>query len=305
MPSYTFEFTLANEPQKTGEYITTLLNTQVSPPERFRAGHRLAQIGDPRPGVGVTKEGTPDIDWLEIPGGEFVYQAGESYTALPTFYMARYPITVVQYTAFIDAGGYENACYWTNEGWLWRQQQLDTLPMLWGAPKWNIPNHPIVGITWYEASAFCAWYASRMGYDADMIRLPSEWEWEKAARGIDGRMYPWGMKYHSGYANINETYAYYHVGNYFLKRTVAVGAFVNDRSPYGNMDMCGNVREWTLSTYHDIGRVVRGGSWFSNRHQASSVHRNWFYPGVGDHGIGFRMASIIDPRPATHHFGRS
>lgn len=275
--------------------LESLLDPATTPPERFRAGHRLAQSGDPRPGVGVDARGIPDVDWLEVPGGEFVYQAGERYHSLPTYYIARYPVTVAQYRAFVDADGYANQRYWTREGWLWREQQTGQLPMLWDAPKWHIDNHPVVGVTWFEAMAFCAWYSHQHHLPADLIRLPSEWEWEKAARGTDGRMYPWGMHTQTGNANINETYAYYHVGDYFLKRTTAVGAFVHDRSPYGVMDMAGNVREWCLTDYHQIGYVVRGGCWFSNRHQASTVYRNWFYPGVGDHGIGFRMVATIRP----------
>lgn len=286
--------------------IKVMLDCQTTPQDRFKAGHRLGRLGDPRPGVGVVRTASgdilPDLDWIEIPGGEFIYQEGAYYAALPTYYMARYPITVRQFAAFVESDGYTNPAYWTREGWAWREGRRQ--PNLWLNPKFHIINHPVVGVTWYEASAFCCWLAQRLGYAADVIRLPSEWEWEKAARGTDGRMYPWGMKPHTGYANFNETYAYYYVGDSFLRRTTAVGAFPQDRSPYGVMDMSGNVREWCLTPYHTIGRVLRGGGWFNNSHQARTVFRNWFATDNSDHSIGFRLMSMVYPGNLAAAFAR-
>ncbi len=275
--------------------LAQLWHPDTEPSDRFRAGHRLNALGDPRPGVGRRADGLPDIEWVEVPGGEYIYQAGEQYHELPTYFMARYPVTVTQYGAFVEAGGYHDPAYWTKAGWAWRQATHTRQPMLWHAPKWHVANQPVVGVTWYEASAFTTWLAEGLNLAPDILRLPTEYEWEKAARGTDGRIYPWGMQHPSGAANINESYAYYHVGPHFLKRTVAVGAFCQDRSPYGVLDMAGNTREWCLTPYHDIGRVVRGGAWFSNSHQARVVHRNWFYEANADHGVGFRVLSIIYP----------
>lgn len=273
--------------------IDLILHPDTPPPARFRAGHRLSRLGDPRPGVGLDKNGVPDVQWVEIPGGEFIFQDGLVYATLPTFYMARYPITVMQYAAFVACGGYENRAYWTRDGWKWREGR--SAPMLWQTPKWHIPNHPVVGVSWYEAAAFCCWLAVQLGCDGDMIRLPAEMEWEKAARGTDGRMYPWGSERRTGGANINETYASHYVGEHFLKRTTAVGIYPADSSPYGVMDLCGNVREWCLTRYHDIGRVVRGAAWFNNSLQAQLTHRNWFYEYNADHGIGFRPMAVLYP----------
>lgn len=279
-----------------------LMDSASTPPQRFRAAYRLAQIGDPRPGVGITANGLPDIAWMEIPGGDFTYQAGESYHSLPTFFMAQYPITVAQFAAFIADDGYRNPHYWTSEGWAWHHSQQLLQPSLWESSKWHVGNHPVVGMTWYEASAFAVWLSIKLGYEADVIRLPTEEEWEKAARGIDGRLFPWGREYSSGAANINETYAYHMVGEYFLKRTTAVGIYPLDSSPYGVRDMSGNVREWTYSDYHKIGHVVRGGGWFSTRPQAQTIVRNWFYDRNGDHSIGFRLAAMINPTPVLAQF---
>ncbi|MFP4324181.1 MAG: formylglycine-generating enzyme family protein [Anaerolineales bacterium] len=287
--------TLPRTSPEQGALLAQLWEGHTPPPARFRAGHRLNALGDPRPGVGLRPDDVPHIEWVEVPGGEYIYQAGEQYHELPTFYIARYPVTVAQYAAFVAAGGYHDPAWWTAAGWAWRQKTRARHPMLWGAPKWHIGNHPVVGVNWYEASAFCTWLAEQLGLAPDMLRLPSEYEWEKAARGTDGRLYPWGMRHISGAANLNETYAYYHVGPFYLKRTTAVGAFVGDRSPYGAFDMAGNVREWCLTPYHHIGRVVRGGAWFSNSHQARTVYRNWFYEANADHGVGFRVMSVVYP----------
>jgi formylglycine-generating enzyme required for sulfatase activity len=274
--------------------LTLLYKSDTPASVRFAAGHRLANVGDPRPGVGL-KNNLPNLEWVEVPGGEYVYQEGEISHTLPTFYIARYPITVLQYTAFITAGGYTKPTYWTAEGWRWRSKHNISLPILWEAPKWHLANHPIVGVTWYEAIAFTTWLAEQLGLPPDAMRLPSEFEWEKAARGIDGRAYPWGLSASAGAANINETYAYSPVGENYLKRTCAVGAFSGDMSPFGVMDMCGNVREWTLTRFHDYGRVVRGGCWFSNSHQAQNTHRNWFYEQNSDPGLGFRLVTVVPP----------
>jgi formylglycine-generating enzyme required for sulfatase activity len=284
------------------ELLARLLDPDTSPPDRFKIGFRLAQLGDPRPGLALDAQGRPAPEWIEIPGGDFIYQSGERYCALPTYYISRYPVTVAQFAAFVGGDGYTNPSYWTDEGWAWKQTAKLEAPALWKSPKWHIANHPVVGVTWYEAQAFAVWLAGQLGLAPDMIRLPSEEEWEKAARGVDGRLFAMGRPLKAGDANINESYVYYHVGEAFLKRTTAVGVFIHDTSPYGLMDMTGNVREWTSTNYHHIGHVLRGGGWFSNRHQAQTIFRNWFYDRNGDHSIGFRLAAAILPENQTLRF---
>lgn len=274
---------------ETVETLKQLYDPATPPSQRFRLGHRLGKRGDPRAGTGLKADGTPDIDWVRIPSGSFIYQDGVHYHETPAYFISRYPITVAQFGAFIADAGYHNRIHWDTPGLRWLVQTNTEKPMLWQAPKWHIDNHPVVGVTFYEASAFATWLAERLGYPADVVRLPTEQEWEKAARGTDGRLYPWGDRAQEGFANFNETYVYYHVGDNFLKRTTAVGAFVRDASPYGVFDMSGNVREWCVTRFHEIGRVVRGGCWFSNSHQAQATHRNWFYEANCDHGIGFRV----------------
>lgn len=131
----------------------------------------------------------PDIDWVLIPGGEFVYQQGERRT-LPPFRIARYPVTNVQYQTFIDARGYDDDRWWSG---LERPEPE--------ASRWPQANRPRTNVNAYEAVAFTRWLSAQFRY---AVRLPHEEEWERAARGSDGREYPWGNSYESGRANIDE-----------------------------------------------------------------------------------------------------
>src|SRR5690606_26514233 len=113
-------------------------------------------------------------------------------------------------------------------------------------------NHARDNVSWYQAAAFSRWLDRKyrdtglIGEDVE-IRLPTEWEWEYAARGTDGREYPWGDGYRVGHANLNEQEQ--GVGPYFLYRTTAVGAYPQEVSPFGVLDMSGNLWEWCLNDY--------------------------------------------------------
>ncbi|MGR9108232.1 MAG: formylglycine-generating enzyme family protein, partial [Gammaproteobacteria bacterium] len=116
----------------------------------------------------------PDIAWVEIPAGPFLYGEGSSKRTieLPTFWIAKYPITNCQYQTFIDAGGYEEARWWK-----------DLVKPKPEASRWPQANRPKTNVDWYEAVAFCRWLSAMLELKEDTIRLPTEQEWEKAARG--------------------------------------------------------------------------------------------------------------------------
>ncbi|WP_287601965.1 SUMF1/EgtB/PvdO family nonheme iron enzyme [Thiothrix sp.] len=224
----------------------------------------------------------PDIDWVEIPSGNFIYGYGETRTSiyLSSFYISRYPITNIQYQAFINDNGYKDNKWW-----------IDLERITLKESTWIESNRPKVNISWYEAVAFTRWLSNYLGY---VVSLPQEQEWEKAARGSSGLIYPWGNEYKYGFANIIDE-----LKENNLNQTIAVGMYPHGASPYGIMDMSGNVWEWCLNKYHqsnDINpdrngdmRVVRGGSWLSDSNFARAHLRHPSLPFGQEDAWGFRI----------------
>ncbi len=253
----------------------------------------------------------PDIDWVEIPGGPFLYQDDKTRTE-PTFYIARYPITYAQFQTFVDdPHGFANPRWW--EG-LAADEAHKRAP---GAQAFRFDNHPRERVSWYDAVAFCRWltaiahahphlwpeaWQARPERAKCEITLPTEWQWEKTARGPStssglrpgtgarrGREYPYGDTFDAAKANTDET---------GLGQTSAVGIFPNGASPYGVLELSGNVWEWCLNEYEKLdkiglsgsdSRVVRGGSWNYNLHDARAAARFRSYPDNRDDNGGFRV----------------
>jgi len=239
----------------------------------------------------LTKLGA-DRNWIqnEVPKHE---------VTLPTYAISRYPITNAEFARFIKDGGYKNPEYWTKAGWKAKKSKGWTQPRFWEDEKWNDPSQPVVGVSWYEAVAYCNWLSAKTGRD---YRLPTEAEWEKAARGTDGRRYPWGDEWVEGRANTEEA---------GIGETCAVGCFPAGASPYKALDVAGNVWEWTASKWGrtsvdrpDYGypydptdgredltgpdlRVVRGGSWYFNLRNARCAFRLRLIPDYFDLSLGF------------------
>ena len=242
-----------------------------NPHERHAISSVLAWLNwDNRPGLGID-----DIDWVEIDG----------------YKMSRYPVTNAQFRAFVVAeDGYGN------DGW-WQKWQKPETPH---ESYWKENNRPVEQVNWYEAMAFCRWLSKKLDLD---IRLPTEEQWEKAARGTDGREYPWGDGYKMGYANIDETYG--EAGIYNLEETSAVGIYPQGQSPYGLMDMSGNVWEWCLNKWDDPQitdadisggcRVVRGGAWDFYSGNCRSSSRGYWLPRLRDPYRGFRLCCVCSP----------
>jgi formylglycine-generating enzyme required for sulfatase activity len=207
-----------------------------------------------------------------------------------SIYIARYPVTNAQYRRFVEAGGYDNNEWWSQEGWQWRQgkprydwQKLDQ-PDYWQDSKWNRPDQPVVGVTWYEAEAYCHWLAEHTGRP---YRLPAEAEWQRAAQGDDDRQYPWGNAWREGVCNTAEA----NIG-----QTSPVGQFSPDGdSPLGCADMSGNVWEWCQDWYDDqkTARVLRGGSWYFDRDYARCAVRLRDDPYLSLNVCGLRVVSPI------------
>jgi formylglycine-generating enzyme required for sulfatase activity len=150
---------------------------------------------------------------------------------LSAFWIDLYPVTNARFRLFLEAGGYGQPAWWHPDGWVWKEAQGIAEPLQWREPGWDGPEQPVAGVSWYEADAYARW-AGR--------RLPSDAEWEKSARGTDGRLYPWGDQWPmADLANFNLT----------VGRTTPVGLYPDGVSPYGCHDMAGNVNNWTRDWY--------------------------------------------------------
>ena len=207
---------------------------------------------------------------------------------------------------FVEQGGYREDRWWSNAG---RENRGDRAqPYLWDDPTWTLANHPVVGISWYDAEAYCNWLNEQCQLPPGTIRLPTEAEWEWAARGPEGRRYPWSDdKWEAWRCNSVES---------GINRTGAVGCFPGGASdwwrviwPEGGVvhDLAGNVWEWTASAYsndystahqsvlntnhpQDSPCVLRGGSWYLGPMRLRSAARLHWDPNGWNLYFGVRLA---------------
>lgn len=280
--------------QATWQAAITDVDNYPNPHERHAISTVLAWLDwDMRSGVGLDESGLPDIHWLEVPEGEFIYgeKSGDQKTiSLEAFEISQFPVTNRQFQAFVDTGGYDNEQWW--EG----LKKPDELPN----HQWTESNRPVESVDWCEAMAFCRWLSVQVNKD---IRLPTEQQWEKAARGTQGNKYPWGDVYISGYANINETWGHDKANEFDLDETCAVGLYPQAKSPYKAMDMTGNVWEWCLNKHRettavtddlpDSGRVVRGRSWINGKRYCYASYRSLRHPWLRSDRQGFRLVCCL------------
>ncbi|MFV9504016.1 MAG: NACHT domain-containing protein [Oscillochloridaceae bacterium umkhey_bin13] len=236
---------------------------------------------------------------------------------LQPFELARYPVTNAQYAIFMREGGYNATQPWWSEAarlWLhrddqateglskWQRRERKDQPEFWDDPRFGKarPNHPVVGISWYEATAFCVWLTSFLD-DGYTYCLPSEAEWEYAARDRQRRTYPWSNELPDGErANFDNRY----------DGTSAVGCFPLGATPQGVLDLAGNIWEWTRSEFRDYpynpndGRenpaepakkrfTQRGGSWALDPILLRAARRNHFPPVNLNLRLGFRLARYL------------
>lgn len=247
--------------------------------ERAAIGTCLSALGDPRPGVGVQADGAPEIDWVAIAAGRVVLAEDAGTFEVDAFEIARFPITNVQFQAFVDAAdGYDNDLWW---------QELNRRVLQPRRPTWPQDNLPRDNVAWYEAVAFCRWISARLGFE---VRLPTEWEWQLAAGGDGtGRAYPWGDEWDPNRCNCE---------NSGLLRTVPVGLYPGGCSPQGVADLAGNLFEWCLNSHggaKDVDtagaaqRSKRGGSWGSYPASVRADKRSTGSPALQEPPNGFRV----------------
>jgi formylglycine-generating enzyme required for sulfatase activity len=283
--------------QLAKEKLLTIMVSESALQERFDAGEILGTLGDTR--INVL---SPTM--VTVEAGEFTRgsdeigeedEKPEKRIYLDNFMMGKYPVTNQEFKVFIDDGGYENKQFWTKEGWQWIKEENISEPGLLHDRKWNGLNFPVVEVSWYEASAYTRWLSEKTGH---RYMLPSEAQWEKAARGSSGFLYPWGKKWKDDYCNSREC---------GLIRSSPVGIFPKGKSPYGCLDMSGNVLEWCSDWYEDdyykkspdrnppgpksgTYRVLRGGCWFDYGWFVRSAYRNRYEPSDRLNITGFRLA---------------
>jgi formylglycine-generating enzyme required for sulfatase activity/energy-coupling factor transporter ATP-binding protein EcfA2 len=300
--------------------VQVMQDRETPAPARRDAGHLLGQLGwEPEGGLDV---------WVEIPPRPFLYGDGRERRAIEAPYrIGTYPVTNKQFTRFVEAGGYERRECWSEEGWDWRTGKYDSQapdylldwlsqrpsekrdrPFWWGDEKRGSPLCPVVGVSWFEAQAYCRWLALEAGLDPNSPvgpRLPAEEEWERAVRGTDGREYPWGNEWDRTGLNCADWWA----GRELPESDdwekwwrsderkeanptpTAVVTFREGITPSRLWDGAGNVWEWTGSPWQrgSPRRVVRGGSWFNTRRNVRCACRDDYHPDYYNSNVGFRV----------------
>jgi formylglycine-generating enzyme required for sulfatase activity len=270
-----------------GSYIHSARNIRCADRHAFVPGTRDGYIGF-RVARGQAKQTAHiELDWCDVPAGEFWMgndprafhdlalpsEYSQYFISLPEFFIAQMPVTNAEYEMFTQATDYSAPSHWVE----------NKIPR-------GKENHPATNVSWDDARAFCEWSGTR---------LLTEAEWEKAARGIDGRVYPWGNEppdeSRANYAQDVKTHS-----------TTSVNQFLRGASPYGVLDLAGNVWEWVSSLYREYPynardgredldsraqRVLRGGSFYSpNENFIRCAARSLSYPQRRRDHIGFRVA---------------
>ena len=254
------------------------------PPEQ----HQPEKPSRPKPASPVTKQGellivelSPgvDMEFVRVPAGVFTMgeDSEQHQVHLDEYWIGKTSVTNRQYQVFVEAAAHRAPSHWGD-----------------GKIPSTKADHPVVNVSWHDSRAYCDWLAALTG---EIMRLPTEAEWEKAARGTAGRTYPWGdQEPDVGLCNFDSN-----IGD-----TTRVGRYspAGD-SPYGCVDMAGNVWDWTSSLYKDYpyrtgdgredsaskeNRILRGGSWGFNGRSLRSAYRYWYSPDVTYVNDGFRCA---------------
>jgi formylglycine-generating enzyme required for sulfatase activity len=265
------------------EYLLRALQAGRPSPERVAAAPQPTSLGGAipvQPLAGAITRQPFEPEMILIPAGEFLMgsdprkdrdahgdEQPQHTLYLPDYYLAKTLVTNAQYRAFVQTTGHEAPDGWTN-----------------GTAPHGKEGHPVVRVSWYDVLVYCCWLSEITG---KTYGLPSEAEWEKGARGIDGRIYPWGNEWDATRCNAGKSAS--------QDGTTSVGASPQGASPYGLLDMAGNVAEWTRSLWGeypypgntierarredlqaspDQPPVVRGGAFWSKPREVRCANRN-------------------------------
>ncbi|MCX6344390.1 MAG: formylglycine-generating enzyme family protein [Armatimonadetes bacterium] len=261
------------------------------------------------------------IEMINIPAGSFLMGTPKSFAAthlenehpqhsvtLSAYSIGKYEITRGQYREFMKAGGYSTQSYWSTAGWSWKVSNSRTEPSYWTAAQtWTTgqtftqtDNHPVVGVTYHEAEAFCNWAGGH---------LPTEAQWERAASwtGTHANIYPWGDVWDAEKCN-NYNDHNSAGGGYQRYQTALVGSYPSGASPSGCLNMAGNVWEWCKDRYGDnyyyqsptsdpqgttsVGggfHVLRGAGWYGADSNSRCSYRMGNIPNGSNSFFGIRL----------------
>ena len=252
------------------------------------------------------------FDWIDISAGHVILEDGKGAVNIPAFAISKYPITNSQFAKFIEVGGYQNRKWWTELGWTAREknpqyhydqgwhsaEQPWTEPYFWESEYYGEADQPVVGVSWYEAVAFCLWLSDVTG---ERIMLPTADQWQRAAQGDDGRIYPWGNIWDSNRCNHRVDRQAFHkatpVTQYEGTDDKPLG-----QSPFGVVDMVGNVSEWCLTDYdkntNDVNANSDKGIWADLSSYRVLRGQGW----MGNDPTWFRCAYRGKQQPANRQF---
>ena len=211
------------------------------------------------------------MKFCAVPAGTFLSGFDLEPAETAAYQIAEAPVTNAQFANFVQ--NYQTRSAWSAEGWEWRGKNGIEKPRFWDDPDWRAylePDQPVVGVSWYEADAFARFSG---------LRLPSEKEWERAARGDHGRVYPWGDERTPAHAA--------HRGG--KRHTLPVRSLPGNVSPYGLYDCAGNVWEWCQDWFEQGLKSARGGAWNAHPPQLRCASRNAWPPDARFSNLGFRV----------------
>ncbi|HNR95910.1 MAG TPA: SUMF1/EgtB/PvdO family nonheme iron enzyme [Anaerolineae bacterium] len=236
------------------------------------------------------------------PRSWFELESPRHTVGLDGYWIGQTEVTNAEYRRFVEAGGYKDSQYWSSDGWAWRSNNDIRQPEFWDDPAYNGDSYPVVGVSWFEAEAYTKWVGAR---------LPTEAEWEKAARGTDGRTYPWGNEWDGERLNYCDSSCRFDWKDVTVNDRYAIaappGTYPGGASPYGGLDMAGNVWEWVRDWYdgsyyanspprnptgpsYGQAKILRGGSWINSPAYVRCAIRYWFVPDSRYFYVGFRVA---------------
>ena len=248
--------------------LTDLMQTPTLPVrQRLAAGRYLAELDIDPPGL-----------------DDFVSALGWN------FQIGRYPVTNKQFRRFVEAGGYQDDRWWPDkEGRRYRNKEKWQEPRLWDEPNFNWSTQPVVGVSWYEANAYCGWLTHHLRQHgeltaAQLIRLPTDDEWEQATHSHDGRDYPWGSEFNADHVNSSES---------GLNQPTPVHMYPTGITPDGVWDLSGNVWEWSSDVNRMDGwPLLRGGTYDSDKSEVDVSSLSWNIPDDCNPFFGFRCVVV-------------